>query len=202
MSQYVSLGRDELCRLLSRSIQFADYVQTRGGQLRSSELESLARVEFSVEAAPELGCYSIRRDDAERLFSLSSKLTTFSLRATLLDLPHAYLLLSWMAFAPLLVERPSAFFSVLLAPLWAWFVLLCVVLAPLSDFGMGMWIWCLTATGFAISVSMIQARRVRCFSVWHLVAACVWLYFGYSTDVVGWLETFSTGTNGLPAPTS
>ena len=56
MSQYVSLGRDELCRLLSRSIQFADYVQTRGGQLRSSELESLARVEFSVEAAPELGC--------------------------------------------------------------------------------------------------------------------------------------------------
>lgn len=199
MSQYVSLGRDELFRILGRSIEFADYVQTRGGELRSTELESLARVEFSVESAPELGSYAIRRDDAERLFSLSSKLSTFSLRATLLDLPHAYLLFSWMAFVPILLERPGAIFSVLLAPLWTWFVLLCLVLAPLSDFGMGIWIWCLTATGFAISVSIIQARRVRCFSVWHAVAACVWLYFGYSTGVIGWLETFAAA---LPAPTS
>lgn len=199
MSQYVSLGRDELCRILARSIQFADYVHTRGGQLCAAELESLARVEFSVESAPELGTYAIRRDDAERLFSLSSKLSTFSLRATLLDLPYAYLLFSWMAVVPFLLERPGAFISVLLAPLWAWFVLLCVVLAPLSDFGMGMWIWCLTATGFAISVSIIQARRVRCLSVWHLVAACVWLYFGYTSGVIGWLESFATE---LPGPTS
>ena len=200
MSQYVNLGRDELFRLLGRSIQFADYIQTRGGQLRAAEQESLARVEFSVESAPELGTYAIRRDDAERLFSLSSKLSTFSLRATLLDLPHAYLLFSWMAFAPILLERPSALFSVLLAPFWAWFVLLCVVLAPLSDFGMGMWVWCLTAIGFAISVSIIQARRVGCFYIWHVVAACVWLYFGYSTGVGGWLESFAGGID-LPAPT-
>lgn len=193
MSQYVSLARNEICRLLSRSRRFADSVRSRGGRLHRSEIDSLDRVEASVASAPELPRYAICREDAEQLSALSSQLDTFSLRGTLLDLPHAYLLFSWLALALLLIDRPAVLPAFVLAPFWAWLVLICVLLAPLTDLGMGLWIWCLTAGGFAIALAIIQAWHVQCISFKHGIAACVWLYLGYSTNVVGWLDTFSAG---------
>lgn len=192
MSQHVLLGRDEICRLLSRSIKVVDHIRTRGGRLRTADLDSLGRVEFCVATAPELGRYSIRRDDAERLCLLSAKLDSLILPANFHDLSLAYLVVSWMALVPMLLEKPVAILSVLAAPLWAWLVLLHIAVAPLFDFSMGLWMWCLTLAGFAIALSMIHSRKNRGFSAWHIIAACVWLYFGYSTGVVAWLEATCT----------